>query len=388
MFKIAHYTETWNDWHGVEDTTRGNKAEASSQERSTSRSIQGAYQILKLNLYSSTWEERWEFVLELLDLKLADWLSYLADTRHMDNLWIERQSLETLKSYDSSSGEGGFIERMYPEYHLSDSTLLWLAVQQLENLIRSIEDRSYLRDWRQSNTTNVKAREARRCLDFYQDKLNSRKLQSNIIKTFLVSRRESSTWSMAMDKVSSGSAGVSTITRTDPMTEGSRNLPSIDEQKVQPGIIVPIDLPDESETQVFAFQRTINEYVFEVQSTDVATIEASVWGLFDGTQDIKDSWRKTLKIQESNTIPTTFDPRQIALALYASEYRYKLMNWNQNYSEEMLYDRLLASLYDSGAFAQRCVDGAPETMRSWTAASYETLSLLIATIYRECKINL
>ena len=390
VFKIAHYTEIWNDSDSTGNATRDSSFETSSNELSASRSVQIAYQILKLCLYLSMWEERWEFVLELLDLKLEDWLSYLANTRHMDNLWIERQSFETLRPYDTSSREGAFIEKLCPEYHLSDFTLLWLAFQQLENLVRSLDDKSNTQDTQHPDTVEQKIRRVRQSLDFYQDELNSREIQSNIIKTFKVSRMEFSTRSLAVNQVSSNSGTtITAVIRTNSATGVLSSPSSIGEQKMQPGGIVPVDLANELDTQVFAFQRTINENVFDVQSTDVATIEASVLGLFDETQEhIKESWRETLRIQEGNTIPNTVDPRQIALILFSSKFNHKLAKWNEYNDQGILYGRLLVSLYDSGAFAQMLVDGAPESMRSWTAATYETLSLLIASIYEECRISL
>lgn len=58
----------------------------------------------------------------------------------MANLWVENENIESLKSqHDSVSRDGDAINQAHPQYYLSDFSVLWLALMQLEHLIVSIE---------------------------------------------------------------------------------------------------------------------------------------------------------------------------------------------------------------------------------------------------------
>ncbi|KAF7504562.1 hypothetical protein GJ744_002118 [Endocarpon pusillum] len=56
--------------------------------------------------------------------------------------------------------------------------------------------------------------------------------------------------------------------------------------------------------------------------------------------------------------------------------------------EDALCTRLFAALYDSGFFAQRIVADGPEQMRSWSAVTYESLSILMGSLHEECRLLL
>lgn len=63
------------------------------------------------------------------------------------------------------------------------------------------------------------------------------------------------------------------------------------------------------------FHRIINEYIFEVQPTDITTLEAYTFGMFENPQD-QDAWYVTVKkIQEENNSTSSWDARLIVLAL-------------------------------------------------------------------------
>lgn len=133
MFRIARLTETWDAIYSVGGDPE--VAQVPSDKPSTSRVVEGAFHFSKLWLYCSTWPTEWNFVLELLHIKLDDWLSYLRSSQHMANLWITRQEDVMLKPYDTISPENGSIQKTYPQYRLSDFTMLWIALSQLEGLI-------------------------------------------------------------------------------------------------------------------------------------------------------------------------------------------------------------------------------------------------------------
>ena len=181
-FLIATPTNTWESYYSV----GGFNEEVESEPSSTSRAIEGAYQFLKLYLYLNTWKEKWRFILELLQLKLEGWLSYLKSTQHMANLWVEREDMETFKPRDTSPRDGDYISRMYPHYHLSDAALLWLALLQLEKMIQLIEAEFAGQSQSQSLAVESMVKDVRHCLVSYQKDLSLHKIRSNIIETFKV----------------------------------------------------------------------------------------------------------------------------------------------------------------------------------------------------------
>ena len=85
------------------------------------------------NLYLNTWSQDWEFTVEQLHCKLGGWLWYLRDTQHMGNLWVEQSGSQKLKPYDTISVDHNMLDQQNPEYHLSDFTMLWLALKRLGN---------------------------------------------------------------------------------------------------------------------------------------------------------------------------------------------------------------------------------------------------------------
>ena len=105
------------------------------------------------------WQDEWESVLELMHLKMKEWLLYLVRTRHMSNLWVEREGIEKIKpQHDSISRSDAEQQQTstldyssdatynwkydtsnaFPQYFLSDFTSLWLALSYLEKLIQSM----------------------------------------------------------------------------------------------------------------------------------------------------------------------------------------------------------------------------------------------------------
>ncbi len=81
------------------------------------------------------------------------------------------------------------------------------------------------------------------------------------------------------------------------------------------------------------------------------------------------------------------EPRLIALTLYAAKLGYTLSNTAAGQIEQVCLDRLAIALYDSGSFAQRILVDSPEPTRSWSAETYQTLSVLIGGLFEECRFT-
>ncbi|KAL8989512.1 MAG: hypothetical protein Q9177_001613 [Variospora cf. flavescens] len=193
-FKIVmvRSNDTWQNIY-AHYAAEGNNRDLKKrkEEHGNSRVVEGAFHFSKLWLYLSAWPQDWEFVLDLLHFRLNDWLRYLQKTRHMKNLWVERQGYQTLKPYDTISPDSGAIKKQYPRYCLSDFTMLWLAFRQLESLINLITEgykgttEKPVRD-RYRNVRDVQEK-----LASYLDVYSTQELRSNILETFTVSEQES-----------------------------------------------------------------------------------------------------------------------------------------------------------------------------------------------------
>lgn len=93
--------------------------------------------------------------------------------------------------------------------------------------------------------------------------------------------------------------------------------------------------------------------MLQIKGHDSSTIEASILGIFEGSQDLgAAAWRETLKIQNEKDISNSADLRLIALILFASRFKYNLASSHVEKIEDVLRDRLRNALNDSGFFAQ------------------------------------
>ena len=379
-FKVAKYTETWRRYDGVGSAFTDTDSEDSFEKSSLSRCLQGAYNLLKLDLYFSTYGEQYELILELLDSKMDEWLSYVVHTRHMENLWVERETTEILEPPHNASRDGGSIEKSCPQYHLSDFTLLWMALYRLEMLLQSIENVMNCRnDVRGGSHSRIK--ELRKIFNSYQGRLSPQRVQSNIIDTFKISMEEFSGLTTLRNPPARSTGEVrATATNLGPAEELFEEQDNVVER---PNLA---DAPRKKEHEIIVLQRTVREFVHEIQSTDLATIEASLWGIFEGSQEnVRIAWSKTLKLQQRKEVSKLNDPRQIALILFALGFKYELATSSGIKAENALQDRLAIALYDSGAFAETIVEDAPGPMRAGSAMTYETMSILVASLIKECR---
>ncbi|KAL9610527.1 MAG: hypothetical protein Q9167_004765 [Letrouitia subvulpina] len=292
---------TWQEFYSVSGECTPREDEDLSGNDTPSRSVQGAFNFLKTCPYLATWRVEWKFVLELLYEKLDQWLKQLTASQHMSNLWVDKEDYEWLTPYhDNISTNKEDFFRAFPQYHLSDSALVWLALSQLEQLMSTIQE------------------EFDASLD--QDK------------------------------------------NVNSMIEEVRKTAS------------------EVDSDILVFKRTIHDYTISIQVFDMAVIEASAHGLFKRSEDdIEPSWQETLDLQKQLDAQTFNKPRHIALALLAIRLSIPVTGSSKDDVREALHQKLSASLYDSGVFAQSIVENEPEPMRSWSASTYEALSIYLGS---------
>ncbi|KAL8861154.1 MAG: hypothetical protein Q9178_002370 [Gyalolechia marmorata] len=381
--------DTWSTFYSVGGESI--RPAPAANDPPTSRAVEGAFHFSKLWLYLSTWSQDWELVLELLHSGLGQWLAYLRRTQHMANLWVERDDFEVLRPYDTISPDNGTIYAITPQYHLSDFTMLWLALKQIEKLIESIESAFGLQQRQDGDPLKSKVKEIRQTFTDHQKALNTQRVRSNIIKTFIdfgegtfgtqssVHERNTTIHLVnASDKPRiTAITGVNDapLTSTAPRLEAEAS--SQDFQTSEPA------------PQTLAFRRTVGEHFSDIQPTDVATIEAAMAGFFESSNSqIVSAWQENFKLQLDHHIPSLQDPRKVALILLAAKSKFLLTKSPENKIENTCRDRLTIALYDSGVFADMIEDNAPIAMREWSANTYETMSILLGGLFQECRLPL
>ncbi|KAL8907813.1 MAG: hypothetical protein Q9171_005701 [Xanthocarpia ochracea] len=316
-FKTAKFDDTWGMYYSVEGNVLDDKVPVG--EPSTSYAVEGAYHFSKLWLYLNTWDTEWEFVLDLLGSRLDEWMTYLARTRYMDNLWVERDRSEELRPYNTIPPDSENTYRLFPQYHLSDFTFLWLVFRQLEHLIDLIGNTHNLGATDEKSPVKQKFIEVRKAYADRQKIMGSQAIRSNIFRTFVIRPQvESGTKSNSDEKATKvvEADGYKQVTvRTDmsptsPIIEGSS-----------------FRGPQNSGTarNILVFRRTIKQYGFYIQPTDIATIEAAIAGLFEGPDEqYRSAWQESLRIQKDQHIPSLESPLQVALTLFAAKLKYIL----------------------------------------------------------------
>ncbi|KAL8724581.1 MAG: hypothetical protein Q9181_006764 [Wetmoreana brouardii] len=369
VFKIAKFSSTWERYSYMGDNPV--ETEKASDEPTVSRPVEGAFQFSKLWFYLRAWDEEWHFVFDLLHLRLDEWLSYLRNTQHMSNLWVEREDRAILKPHDSISSNSGSSNKRFPRYHLCDFTALWLALKQLGVLIDLIE-RCFGFHGMQDDSARSRLSEVRQTFEDYQKSFSIHDLRSNIIRTFMVPKQGEVTSRPIINEK------VITISKATSPGEPQANGPlgASDASRLPNTTGTKLESPDHltasgANQAIIASQRTINEYNFEIQSEDITTIEAATAGFFEQPRDhVYSAWQETLKVHEDIYIPSFEDPRQIALTLFAAQVDCVLTGSSKHET------------------AKTIVGDAAQPMRSWSAVSYETLFILMASIFEECRTGL
>ena len=393
VFSIAELSDgTWRPRYSA-----GGKSKASEVDKYTdirpSYSVEGAFQFLKVCLYFETWREDWKFVLQLLRDHLDQWLMYLVATQHMSNLWVESIDFESLTLYhDNISIGDGDVSKAFPRYHLSDAALLWLALLQLEQLVKSIEEIIFTRTESFDDNVTSMILEVRTVVNFIPNQINRQNLQSNILRTFKVSKRDLSSRFTGAEKKMAGSGTVNLYKSSDEVEEASP-IDRLDSEK-RTG---HLGVASHQDSSTIVYRRTFHSYTLEIQASDMAVIEASTHGLFQRSDNIiEPSWQESLEVQENTNIQVFNVPRHLALVLWTSKLNVSKARSNGDNVQVVLHHRrsatldqkLSATLYDSGVFADSFIEDGPGHMKSWSALTYEALSLCLGSQYEECMMVL
>ncbi|KAL8941806.1 MAG: hypothetical protein Q9216_002044 [Gyalolechia sp. 2 TL-2023] len=391
IFKIAELPlhDTWAVSYPVGGSWMG--SEILSDERTQSRALQGAFHFSKLWLYLNTWSQDWEFTVELLHGRLEGWLSYLRATQHMGNLWVEQSGYENLKPYDTISADQYMYDQQNPEYHLSDFTMLWLAVKRLEKLIDMIEESCRLNRMPEDDPVKLKVNKVRELFDSHQNILGIDRIRFNILKTFTDLQSGDLTFhTNTHQKTVNSTKENDAIEAQSPIRVDNSERSTYAEDSVAEGMIAFRDVyTSKPARQVIAFSRSVSEFCYQVQYSDIATVEAASAGFFDESKDhTRSAWQEALKMQLDNHIADYDDPRLIALTLYAAKLKYSLSSTPAEKIHQVCRDRLAVALYDSGSFAQTVLANSPEPTRFWNADTYQTLSVLIGGLFEECRYTM
>lgn len=286
----------------------------------------------------------------------------------MDHLWVETHGYEALRPYDTISPDFAGIYNLFPQYDLSDFTMLWLAFQQIEHLIASLASNTDLQAKEEDDPIKHRFNEIRQAFEDCQKSLGSRTIRTNILKTFVVSTQDGPvTQASAGEKANNNleANGLNAARTTIPVdvSPTGNDLDSI--RSLRAG---------KAARQILAYRRTISEYGYVIQPTDIATIEAAIAGFFeDSDAQVGRAWQENLKLQLDQSISSFENPVQVALTLFAAKFGYMLGNAQIANIEKECLARLAIALYDSGAFAQTTVGNAPESMRSWVSSFEVTL---------------
>ena len=378
MFQIADSTPTWSSPYAVDGTT----FDSGAQNSRTSWALQGSFHFLKLCLYYAGWREDWTFVLELLHSKLDQWLNYLESSKHMNNLWVEKEHIEAFRPHDTSARDGESISREYPHYYLGDAMELWLALLQIERLIQSLEEQAKGSTQPPMDNERTMVKEVRESFNAHQDTLSSRKIRSNILETFTVPVNEArSSVQVTSEPIIAAPGGFS-----HPSIGGIIETPAIFRQSVKVGSSIQVGSENTRAKQAILLRRSIKEHDYNISCTDLAVIEAALLGFFHGPEDYVDvAWRKTMKMQKERDVLAFLDPRGVSLTLFAAKYKHFIGRSYAGKLEEVLFGMLNTALYDSGLFTQTIVDSAPGPINSWSIGTYETMSLLLAALSEPCR---
>ncbi|KAL8926579.1 MAG: hypothetical protein Q9208_002906 [Pyrenodesmia sp. 3 TL-2023] len=316
VFKIAELRDTWDALYPVGGGWIGSKVPA--DERTESRTDQGAFQFSKIWLYLKAWSQDWVFALEQLQPRLEGWLLYVRTTQYMGNLWAERSDYDDLKPYDTISPDNNLQGQLNPQYLLSDFTMLWLALKQLENLIDLIERSCGMEGRHEDDPIKRKVNEVRKIFDDHQKYLGIEAVRSNVLKTFIVSESNQSAFHSKLHQkiVSPSQETFSTKAQAPLQVDIPERSPYVENFGAEGVTAFQEFHTSKPSRQLIAFTRSVSQFDYNIQYTDIATIEAAAAGFFDVSQEyIGSAWQTALKMQLESYIAGCNDPNLIALTL-------------------------------------------------------------------------
>ena len=304
----------------------------------------------------------------------------------MNNLWVEEQDIENLKPSDTSSADGGYISKDFPHYDLSNAAEVWLALSQLDQLITSIENQS---THAQVQVQADRVREVRQWFKSHQATLSPEQIRSSMFKTFMIPKDD-----VILESMSHSKSFARSLTDEHQNTTAGIFDTSLtpNEQRVRFEGPLQARSTGRNVKKIMVFQRKINGSVPDLLSTDFPIIEAANMGLFEGSPDhAHNAWKETLKLQKDREILAYEESLHVALTLLASKsrlkYRLSTLSVSGRYIglEDVLSERLATALLDSGFFAPTMVDDAPQDIFYGSSATFETMSLLMGSLFEFCR---
>lgn len=381
---MAILNETWAMFYpvGGESTSSATITDGPSE----TWILQGSWNFSKLWLYLRVWSHEWEFVLKQLHSKLEGWLMFLRNTQHMGNLWVERHAWVDLQPYDTIASDNIRISKLIPEYHLSDFASLWLAIKALIRLIDLIERKADMSGRHDDDPIKQRFNQVRRTFEDFQNTLGDDVIRSNVLKTFTPKGDTSSEFRASRKAVKDPKGNMLNAPLPATHAGAFKGAPALEEPV--PETINPIPEPQANEPvrQTLIFKRTVDELVFTIQPKDVAIIEAASASFFEGLDGhIWSAWQEALNPQLEKYVRTLQDPQQVALILFATKCGYISTGSPEGDIEQACCDRLTMAVYDSGQLAESITES---DYTCWSDLNYEPISLLIGSLFKECRFIL
>ena len=388
IFKVVSFEDTWRDYYpttGDPDYEKNVYLQINGADSTIPRTVAGASHYLKLYFYFCLYPDKWLFVLRLLALKLDDWLSYLARTKHKSNLWMADETLETLWLRDMKSGDSRDVDILFPGYELSTALLLWLALARIEKLIGMVETniKSLTEDSAFSRGAISMAIAVRSSFERHREKLDPVTISHNIVTTFQFSRSDLSSPSATEQDVTNANR-----TKLDQESFSPINQ-KLDQTITQSEAIGSSDKNANSggnSQKFFAFRRSVKDLRPYLDAIDGPVLEALSSNFFNAlSEEARTAWNATLDLQQDNDFMTFKDPRSFAIVLLGREHDLDLAFNDRPGLEEHHRHRLEEFLYDFGAFSQSINHGIPEPMASWSTVTFETSCMIMESLFKECR---
>ena len=383
-FEFAYASPTWSKNYDLDGAPSKKEPDFSA----TSHVVQGSFQFLKLCLYHETWDDRWEFVLHLLHLKLEQWLDYLENTRHMGHLWVEGESSENFRPFDTSGEHGDYGSKWYPFYLLADASVTWQALFRLERLVDSIEDQvkrstSFLQE-----DSLTKFRDIKDWLSSHRDTLSLQGIRSSIFEIFKHPRNSENTRPVHEGKFPVGLQPLMSNTDQDePIT-----VQALDKFPISALQSTDVDTPtltgcahgQTKQSMLLGRGIIIEEEALNIQDNDFPALDAAIDGLFDMFRDqARAAWLETIRLQQDRNIHSFEQPREVAMTLWAFNYGYVLARASGASLDSTGKARLTGALYDSGFFAGEFVTEAQKPVHIWSRDTFETMLILLESILQK-----
>ncbi|KAI4112482.1 MAG: hypothetical protein LQ345_006378, partial [Seirophora villosa] len=384
VFEMAILNETWAMFYpvGGESTSSATITDGPSE----TWILQGSWNFSKLWLYLRVWSHEWEFVLKQLHSKLEGWLMFLRNTQHMGNLWVERHDWVDLQPYDTITSDNIRISKLIPEYHLSDFASLWLAIKALTRLIDLIERSADMNGKHDEDPIKQRFNQVRRTFDDFQNTLGDDVIRSNVLKTFTPKGDTSSEFRASRKAVKDPKGNILNAPLPATHAGAFKGAPVLEEPVPETINPIPESQVNEPVRQALIFKRTVDELVFTIQPRDVAIIEAASASFFEGLDGhIWSAWQEALNPQLEQYVRTLQDPQQIALILFATKCGYISTGSPEEDIEQACCDRLTTAVYDSGQLAESITES---DYTCWSELNYEPISLLIGSLFKECRFIL